>query len=136
MANIIVTTPKRNAKRAAQEASDCIQNGGGSYFRKLPNRSYPKNIQVGDRVYYVLDGFVRGFCLVESMKILHECRCDTSGEYFGSGFYVFMDAVSWKWIPPTPTMGFQGFRYAPLWMNELPIIGGWLDPMPVVGACQ
>jgi hypothetical protein len=130
MASIVVTTPKQNTQRAEQEAKDCIRNEGGSYFRKLPYRTYPKSIQVGDRVYYILNNFVRGFCLVQSMEVLHECKCETSGVYYGAGFYIFMDAASWQWVAPAPMKGFQGFRYAQTWMEQLPIVGGWLDPMP------
>jgi hypothetical protein len=130
MTNIIVTTPKQHASRAAQEAQDCIAAGGGSYFRKFPPRGYPKDVGIGDRVYYVLDGVVRGFCLVEEIRFLEECQCDTSGVEYGAGTYIFMDAKKWQWIFPYPMAGFQGFRYASPELDELPIIGGWLDPMP------
>jgi hypothetical protein len=45
---------------------------------------------------------------------------------------VFMDAVSWKWVMPTLFKGFQGYRYAETRFDLLPILGGWLDPMPSV----
>jgi len=32
--DIIVTTPKSQMANAAQEAADCIENGGGEYFRR------------------------------------------------------------------------------------------------------
>lgn len=130
MTSIIVTTPQTSAKRAAQEAQDCIDAGGGEYFRRFGGRSFPKRLHVGDRVYYVQNGFLRGYALVSRFEISSGEVCDTSGEQYGSGHYVYMDATTWKWVEPTPMKGFQGYRYAADWTNLLAILGGWKDPMP------
>jgi hypothetical protein len=130
MSNIIVTTPKTELKRAEQEAQDCINNGGGEYFRRLGGRSFPKRLGIGDRIYYVQDGYIRGFSLVSRFEISGGEICDTSGEQYGSGHYVFCDATTWQWVVPTPMKGFQGYRYTNAIIDTLRVVGKWKDPKP------
>jgi hypothetical protein len=132
MTNIVVTTPQTHRKRAAQEALDCIGAGGGFYFRRFGGRCFPKRLETGDRVYFVQENYLRGFALVSHFEVSTGVRCDTSEERYGSGHYVFMDASTWKWVMPTLFKGFQGYRYAETRFDLLPILGGWLDPMPSV----
>jgi hypothetical protein len=129
MSNIIVTTPQQKRLQAAQEAQNCIDQGGGQYFRKFP-RGFPKRLNVGDRCYFVQGHYVRGFALVDSLEYLEQQTCDTSGQGYGVGHYAFMDARSWQWVTPTLYKGFQGYRYTEAWVDELAIVGGWLDPIP------
>ena len=149
--DIIVTTPKGQMAAAAQEAADCIRDGGGEYFRRFPHGQAP-TIAAGDRVYYVEDGFVRGFAVVKHIDDLRDPAgrmCDSTGRAWGNGIYVVMRASSWQWIRPIPMKGFQGFRYAghrptadgiarmligdvdgdANWAMVLPE-GGWRDPRP------
>jgi hypothetical protein len=130
MSNIIVTTPVGNSKRAALEAQNSIEAGGGEYFRRFGGRSFPKRLVVGDRVYYIQNGFVRGFALVSRFEISGGETCDISGEQYGSGHYVFMDAKSWQWVTPAPMKGFQGYRYTTNEIDDLPSIGNWQTPQP------
>jgi hypothetical protein len=131
--NIIVTTPQRCRSQARKEAENCIKDGGGYYFRKFPPQCRPKHLGVGDRVYYVQDRFLRGFALVDSFEYLEKQICDTSGQDFGAGYFVYMNATTWQWVKPSLFKGFQGWRYALDWVDLLPIVGGWLDPMPSGG---
>lgn len=124
--DIIVTTPKSQSKLAAEEAEELKMFGGGFYFRVFRKR--PKNLNIGDRVFYVEDGYVRGFLKVTEIIDQEINICETSGNDFGSGVRVEMDAKDWKWIKPIPMKGFQGWRYSKL--ETVEIIGGWLDPKP------
>lgn len=127
MSDIIVTTPLSQRSIAAQEARNAIASGGGHYFRQLRNR--PKRLQPGDRVFYVDGGYVRGFAIVDEIRGGAAC-CSTTGNQF-SGWLVFMEASSWKWIRPVPMSGFQGYRYVTRELrDQVEILGGWLDPMP------
>jgi len=135
--DIIVTTPKREMENAAREAEDCKRAGGGEYFRQVPVTLAPE-VLPGDRVYYVEDGYIRGFAVVKRIYATASGEaCDTTGRRWPPGVYVFMDAKTWKWIRPIPMKGFQGFRYARLSLFRLPapveIVGGWLDPKPKAG---
>jgi len=138
--DIIVTTPKSRMKEAAQEAEDCKRAGGGHYFRRF---SRNRAVDVSDRIYYVEDGYVRGFGLVDKVREHEALTCDTTGREWPAGWYAFMDAMSWKWIAPIRMKGFQGYRLAGGYPrsgqgvthrgDERPvvkIVGGWLDPKP------
>ncbi len=130
--DIIVTTPKSQMKAAAQEAADCIAAGGGEYFRR-----FTRAVAVipGDRVFYVEDGYVRGFAVVSRVEVrARPVRCETTGHLWPPGTYVFMAAPSWHWIRPIPMRGFQGWRTVistrDLWPDRVKIIGNWLAPRP------
>ena len=130
--DIIVTTPKSQMANAAQEAADCIKDGGGQYFRRLPRFT---NIQRGDRVYYVEDGYVRGFAVVSRIEWGHRL-CETTGRQWPDGMYAVMDAASWQWIKPIPMRGFQGYHCAQFERGEVAVIGGWKDPRPITGGIR
>jgi len=153
--DIIVTTPKSEMAAAAQEAADARAAGGDTeYFRRFPcaRDHSPRKVNAGDRVYYVEDGFVRGYAVVSHIEeSQYPMRCVTTGREWSPGFYLFLRADSWRWIRPIKMRGFQGFRYVttetaadgqeyilfkkypkytiPL---GLPVYdaGGWLDPRP------
>lgn len=143
--DIIVTTPLSERANAAQEAADCIRDGGGEYFRRFPRNLAP-DVRTGDRVYYVEDGWIRGYALVARTRMSCDgWRCETTGRRWGPGLYVFMAAASWVWIRPIPMRGFQGFRYAGRAETadgqricilaghgpaEVVVVGNWLDPKP------
>lgn len=138
MTSIIVATPKRAMADAAQEAEDAKKYGGDTkYFRRFSPDYYPASLRVGDKVFYVEDGYIRGYGIVSDIVNLPDGqKCDTTGKGYEPGVYVFMRADSWKWINPSRLVGFQGFRYVPylsgdnpLWMDP---VGGWLDPKPEV----
>lgn len=129
MADIIVTTPLTRMTYAAQEAKNCIAEGGGEYFRNLGKR-IPKDIKVGDRIFYVEAGAVRGYCLISSFKYKYSEECATTGEIYTEGFYVYADATTWKWISPIPFKGFQGWRYSVLIEKQIKVLGDWLQPRP------
>jgi len=125
MTDILVTTPKSEIPNAAQEALNCIENNGGYYFRYFSKP--PKRLDIGDRVFYVEEGYIRGFATVYQIKS-GKYMCETTGKMWPNGNYVFMSADSWKWIDPILHQGFQGFRY----LNdiEFEIVGDWKDPKP------
>ncbi len=125
--DIIVTTPKSQMKQAAEEARQCIAQGGGHYFRRF---AFRPRIEPGDRVYYVEDGYVRGFARVVSVRTQGETWCDTTGRAFPPGTYVIMAAKTWLWVEPVPMKGFMGLRYAPVAWREIEVVGDWLAPRP------
>ena len=129
MADIIVTTPKSQVERAAREVEQIKAQGGGFYFRNLGMRK-PKRLATGDRCFYVENGAVRGYCLVEEVTAEPSMVCEASGAEFGPGVYVFMDATTWTWCEPIPMPGFQGWRYSTLRTEDVVPLGGWLEPRP------
>lgn len=129
--DIMVTTPKHSIKTAEQEALNSIANGGGRYFRNLGQRM-PRDLEVGDRVFFIELNAVRGFCLVDEIESRLGNVCDTTGLRYPAGYYLWMQADSWHWIDPVPMIGFQGWRYRLERIREkdILIVGGWLDPRP------
>jgi hypothetical protein len=128
MKDIIVTTPKSESENSAQEAHRCIKNGGGFYFRRFNHM--PKNLSVGSKIFYVEDGYIRGYGVVSIISELNNFQCDVTGRKWKPGTYAVMPANSWKWIKPIPQKGFQGYRY----FNgaEVEVVGGWLDKKPEI----
>lgn len=131
MVDIIVTTPKSQMQAAAREADDVKRAGGGYYFRRF---SAPiRNLGPGSRVYYVEDGYVRGYAkVVHTDYFAHGRVCATTGRWWEPGFYITMDATTWAWVNPYPMVGFQGWRLALPVIQNLPVIGDWLDTKPPV----
>jgi len=128
MLNIVVTTPKSESENSKQEAAKCINNDGGYYFRRLPTR--PKNIDVGSKIFYVEDGYIRGFGVISNIEEKTEdMKCTTTGTKWRPGIYVTIPANSWQWIKPIPMKGFQGWRYLDENM-EFTVVGGWKDRKP------
>lgn len=125
--DIIVTTPKTEMENSAKEAENCIKNGGGYYFRRFVEK--PKRLEIGDKVFYVEDGFIRGFAIVEKI-ISGQMLCETTQRLWPHGDYIFMPAESWKWIKPIPFKGFQGYRYFN--NNLIEIVGDWKDKKPEI----
>ena len=140
--DIIVTTPKSEMAHAAQEAADCIAAGGGEYFRHFSDGYWGPKIRAGERVWYVEDGYVRGFCVVS--RVLRRGAgevCATTGRVWPNGLYVYMDAASWQWVKPIAMRGFQGYRYVHPrsvgeWLaaqiHQAEVVGGWRDQRPEV----
>lgn len=125
IADIIVTTPKNKMHIAAEEARQCIEAGGGFYFKTFRNR--PTKLKIGSRIFYVEDGYVRGFGVVSEI-VEGNMICGTTGTDWGYGYHAIIQADSWKWIKPIPMKGFQGWRYFDA--KNIKVIGGWLDPKP------
>lgn len=142
--DIIVTTPKSEMVNAQREAADCLKAGSGQYFRVFRRSgSFPVFVGVGSRVYYVEDGFIRGFAIVASLgRGMRDTwgrregfTCATTGRFYpcdSGGGVVFMNADSWQWIEPVPMKGFQNFRYPTFGRHSVKIVGGWRDPKPQV----
>ena len=123
--DIIVTTPKSAIEAAAQEAAQCIKNKGGSYFRRF--QLAPKTLQKDSKIFYVEDGYIRGYAVVSEIQQGPQL-CSTTGKQWPNGTYAIMSADTWKWIKPIAMKGFQGWRYFD--SSQVEVVGGWLDLKP------
>jgi len=135
MPDIIVTTPKNCIALAAEEARECIEDGWGEYFRRFSGKCCPVSLKPGVRIFYVMDGYLRGFAEVNRIANIPRCiQCDVSGRWYQPGVYAWMPADTWQWIEPLVMRGFQGYRYLVPGCGVDPqairVVGGWLDPMP------
>lgn len=126
MKDIIVTTPKSQMKNAATEAEKCKQEGKGWYFRVFKHR--PEHLEIDSKIFYVEDGYIRGFAPVYAITHEQGTQCTTTNKQWGPGTVVWMKADQWKWITPIPMKGFQNWRYFD--SSNVEVVGGWLDPKP------
>jgi hypothetical protein len=127
--DIIVTTPKTEIKNAVKEAEEAKAGRVQYYFRRLA--SFPKDLKVGDKVFYVEDNYITGCAVVSAITNEAGEQCSTTKKNFTSGVFVWMKCDSWQWIKPIPMRGFQGYRYRVLKLNY-EVVGNWLDPKPKV----
>lgn len=137
--DIVVTTPKNQMANAAKEAAQVIEAGSGRYFRFLGRRRYgaPNHANKGDKIFYVEDGFIRGFCVIDCIEWRERRTCQTTYDVWEEGWYVEMDATTWQWITPIPYVGFQGWRYLPKpFLAKVHVVGGYKDKKPKAALCK
>lgn len=138
--DIIVTTPKTEIASAAKEAADAIAGKVEYYFRRLSK--LPSNLKVGDKVWYIEDGYIRGYAIVSAISNEQGQQCNTTNKNYASGVYVWMRCDSWTWIKPIKFKGLQGYCYAVSKNSQLSIkgvdnykydvIGDWKSPKPAL----
>jgi len=76
--DILVTTPKHAHQLASEEAKFVEKNPDAYWFRTL--RGKP-NVQVGDRVYYVDNGRIRGYGIVFAVDY-GELQCEATRKIY------------------------------------------------------
>lgn len=69
----------------------------------------PRQLQLGDRVYFVRDGRVESSMRCLRIEKNSTTRCETTGRIWSGGCQIFMDDLREENGPAT--RGFQGFRY-------------------------
>lgn len=115
MSDIIVTTPKSEHENAKKEADVFGEKGGGIWFRSM--RGKPKQLNKGDRMYYIDKGVITGYGIVIGIQYRNpfldpEVKCDVTDKTWWGPFFVCMRSDSWVAIKtPVEMKGFQGFRY-------------------------
>ena len=115
MLDIIVTTPKSEHENAKMEADVFDGKGGGIWFRSM--RGKPKQLDKGDRMYYVDGGVVTGYGIVIGIEYRNpildpKVKCDVTNKTWRGPHFVCMRSDSWVGIEvPVEMKGFQGFRY-------------------------
>lgn len=113
-------------KNAAQEAKDCLDGKCDSYFRNFS--TLPSGLVEGSKVFYVEDGYIRGFGVVSQVGKGTRV-CETTLKHYMNGYKAVIPANTWKWIKPIQMKGFQGFRY---FKGEYEVVGDWRAPKPNV----
>lgn len=102
MADIIIyTTPEKLLHKQDKLLNDPDKSIDGWYFWEL-NR-FPKSIELGDRIYFATNGFIRGYFILGQI--------DYGGEGMGNEALMW-ESKTWKDIIPIPITHFQGFKYA------------------------
>ena len=122
MKDIIITMP-------AHIVESVLANPEDYFFFHRAGRGRPKAHDVGGRVFFVWNGFVRGFGRTHSIRQLGQV-VSLDGRTFQPGWYLKIYPDTWHWITPIPMRGFQGFRYSKLYEDQIEIVGTYLDKQP------
>ncbi len=123
--DIIVTTPKTAMSEAAAEAKVAKQGilaGTDVVYTRSLGRNLPNSLDQNDRVFYVEDGFIRGYAVV--LREPYRSREEPHRAV------VMLSVTSWKWIRPIAMRGFRGWRYSYIDPDVIEVVGNWLDPKP------
>lgn len=123
MIDAVVTTPMKltgQAKAEAIQVREWHKEDPDSALHYHRDYKFKPFVEKGDRVYYVEDYYIRGYCIVDYVF-----------EKSMGVWRVKMDARSWTWIYPIPMTGFQGIRKFKLSRDLITEIGDWEVPMPV-----
>lgn len=145
--NIAVTTPRTKIPDAVREANDAKAGKVTHYFRRLSG--YPKNLKIGEKIFYVEKDFITGFAIVEAIADQKGNKCESTNKEYKGGVFVWMRCDSWKWIEPIPMKGFRNYRYITTQDDQITmngvvvaelikknchinykIVGDWKDPKP------
>lgn len=127
--DFLVTTPVAKVKEHAKEAEDSIRHfmetGHIDYYYR-DCYSFPRNLKIGSKFFYVDNRAIRGFAVVTDIDI--------------ANINANMNVDTWRWIDPIPcdygklkppqkyarAIGHQYLRG----VGKVQVIGEWLDPMP------
>lgn len=132
--DFLVTTPLAQAKAHGSEARERIEEYRshgtiGHYFRSFHANYPPKILRVGSKFFYVDNRAIRGFAVVSDFVV--DIRFN---------LLALMHADTWRWIhqisvdyqklkPPQCYAYITGHAYTKD-IEQVDVIGGWLDPMP------
>lgn len=108
--NILVAIPNHRLEEIEAEEKDLerrLRSGEKelAYFWSLPRR--PKDLEIGDRVYFIWNKAIRAWHKVIGFK--NDMSCNYSGRKW-FGFCVILDPTIHH-IDPIPHSGFRSFRY-------------------------
>ena len=108
--DIIVTVPKGELGNIEKEdawIAEMHKQGKTTFsFWSMPRK--PVDIKEGDRVYFVVDGFVT--CYHEFIGFVYDFTCEVTGRFW-SGLNLKMRNPPIWLKKPFPMKGFRGFHY-------------------------
>ncbi len=102
---IIYTNAEALLHKQGKLPNDDDWSETGDYYWHLPRT--PKKLKQGDRIYFALKGYIRGYFIVDFIEVDDECDINFNSQ-------------TWKDIEPIGCKPFQGFKYA----DKVPGLGG------------
>ena len=107
--NIIVTIPKSELDSISKEDDWAQQNSGETIVQAWSVNRLPKNLKVGDKVYFIENGEIKYYHIVIG-TVEDGFECEATGRVW-EGNNILMSYPEVKLKKPIPMKGFQGFRY-------------------------
>ncbi|MBD3407297.1 MAG: DUF1489 family protein [Candidatus Lokiarchaeota archaeon] len=106
----MVTIPNNkldDIQKEEEKVADAIKNGKSiNYFWCVSKR--PKNLHIGDKVYFIWNKAMRGYHKVVGFDT--NMKCTTTGNQY-KGCCIILDPIFHDIEYPIPMNGFRGFRY-------------------------
>jgi hypothetical protein len=105
--DIVVTIAKFEYKNDDEETKAFNKDEGSLQFWVM--KRLPKDLNIGDRVYFVKNGFVESSMKVVTIKKDTEQQCDVTNRVW-NGNCIYMNDLKYE-DGSIKIKGFQGFRY-------------------------
>jgi len=104
----VITVPKKiKWEDYMREVKDAEERNLILNFRV---RAIPKDMNPGDRIFVLWNGFIRGWMRLDSTTHIEGYFvCSTTGLEWGPGWYL-QRVPPWHAIKPIPMVGFRGVR--------------------------
>lgn len=106
--DIVVTIPKSEYENDDKELQDYLSDSGVVMFWTLP--VIPKQLQVGNRVYFVKNNRIDRSMRVIEIKTNSQMTCETTGRQWSGMCQLIMNDLRIERFH-REIKGFQGFRY-------------------------
>ncbi|WP_342505643.1 hypothetical protein [Sporosarcina sp. FSL K6-2383] len=106
--DIVVTIPKSEYENDDNELVDYLSSDDVVMFWTLP--VIPKQLQVGDRVYFVKNNRIERSMRLLEIKMDSQMTCETTGRQWSGKCQLIMNDLRMEQFN-TEIKGFQGFRY-------------------------
>ena len=105
--DIVVTIPKSEVENIKREDEFVAQlQGNAVQFWAVPRK--PKDLKVGDKVYFVENGYVT--CYHIFIGYVYDPVCEVTGRVW-SGLNFLLRCPQVRLEKPVPMSGFRGFHY-------------------------
>ena len=105
--DIIVTIPRSEVKNTLKEDQFVAELGGNAVqFWATPRKA--KELVVGDRVYFVENGFIT--CYHKFLGYIYDPVCEVTGRIW-AGLNFLLECPATPLKNSIPKRGFQGFHY-------------------------
>lgn len=105
--DIVVTIPKSEYKNDDLETE--YLNNNSDAFQFWTFKRFPKNLNVGDRIYFVKNNKIESSMRVIRIPDYVQEVCEVTGRTW-EGKFVYMNDLRYENLP-FEVKGFQGFRY-------------------------
>lgn len=106
----MVTFPRNKLKdldNEEREIRKVLSHGDNiNYFWCLSQK--PKNLNIGDKVYFIWNSKMRGYHIVVGFG--NDMKCTTTGIQY-EGYCIILDTQFHELEEPVTMNGFRGFRY-------------------------
>lgn len=106
--DIVVTIPKSEYKNDDKETFDIINKDLAAFWTF--KRAFPKDLQKGDRVYFVKHNKIDNSMIVTDFCSEYQQICTTTNRTW-QGYIVMLDNLRDERDLNITVKGFQGFRY-------------------------